>query len=498
MENKTQTVLSAFTRKLANCRHTVSLKALMKYFDEGKFGYTYDEDDVEVVTNDFVFADDIATLVSHLRNIFKKPRMFLKKEYVVQNASVATNVDTESTRETYRDDKLWKVKDGEIQPEYVHSFVNEDNYAVYENRFVCALIDKVFEIVGKKISSLSADLDTVADKFNGSTPVDFAESVAEEDGIPCLIPTKDPLVATMESLIKSKKQLLVFKGRQLYADCKKAGGFNLFSVKPTNVLTFDADYNFCYNFFVNYLFRDPNLANRQQRYYNFIVINFLKALETLGYEVQNENPLVAVTNSIKLRFDPITYKKDPFTLTVTLGEDDQILVDVAAYEQEVSARYAFKVVSDDKAEDSQEFMTTDAYARRIVEVRDEGVMQSFLVTDAGKTDEGNAVFVSAEATDSQAKIKRLVRLCTMAVEGAQEIHSRYCPVCNSTLVTFDGDDYYCRGCDTIYRIFPYDEKEIVWMKRIRPEKQRAQEPPKVDKEFKKDRSIRIKLQARRR
>lgn len=506
MENKTKTVLSSFTRKLANCRHTVSLKALMKYFDEGKFGYTYDENEVEVVTNEFVFADDIATLVSHMRSIFKKPRMFLKKEYVVQNASVATNVDTESTRATYRDDKLWKEKNGEIQPEYVHSFVNEDNYAVYENRFVCALIDKVFEIVCRKINEINGELETLAGKINGVkdggfAPVDFADFAEGKGDIPCLLATQDPLVAVVESLIKSKKYLLMFKGRQLYADCKKAGEFILHTVKPTNVLTFDADYNFCYNFFVNYLYREPNLANEQQRYYNFIVINFLKGLQDLGCEVLDERSLIAVTNSIKLRFDPITYKKDPFTFTVELGENDQILVSVAAYEQEISAKYAYKVVSKAKAESGEieDFLGVDAYARRINEVRDEGITQSFLVTDAGETDEGNAVYVSAELTDTQAKIKKLLKTCMIAAEGAKEIHSRYCPLCGSSLVGFDGDDYNCRGCGAFFRIFPYNGKDIVWIKRM----DRYEKPDEIkddsaeEKEFKKDKAIRVKVSARR-
>ncbi|MBQ8407199.1 MAG: hypothetical protein IJY38_04695, partial [Clostridia bacterium] len=58
--NESQKVLSSFTRKLANCRHNVSVKKLIDYFDGGQYGYSVDDGIPTVVTNDYAFADDIA------------------------------------------------------------------------------------------------------------------------------------------------------------------------------------------------------------------------------------------------------------------------------------------------------------------------------------------------------------------------------------------------------------------------------------------------------
>lgn len=500
-ENKSLTVLNSFTRKLANCRHTVSLRNLLKYMDEGKFGYTCEGDD-EVVTNEYVFADDIATLVSRLRTIFKDPRMFLKKEYVIQNAAVATNMDSETTRETYRDDKLWKIKNGKIEPEYVHSFVNEDNFAVYENRFICALIDRVFEIVTKKINEVYHTLDTLGGQINGKagglSSENFLSFADEKDGVPCLLPSKSPLVAVVESLVKSKKQLLVFKTRKLYEHCKKAGKFELESVRQTNVLVYDANYNFCYNFYLQYLYKEPLLSNAQQRYFNYVTINFLQAMRDLGYELQDENPLVAVTNSVIVRFDPINYKKAPFDAVVELGENE-ILLTLTPQESGISARYAFKVYSEERAAETgmDGFGTPNGLARHVGEVRGEGNVHEFVISNAKETDEDNAAFIDPALADTQDKLKRLIKACTMIAEGAKAVHSRFCPICGSSLITFDGDNYECQNCRTFYTVFPFEEKELIWIKRL-ARQEKVEEPVEEIPEIQKEKALRLKLRARRR
>ena len=501
MSDTSRTVLNAFTRKLANCRHTVSLKALMNYFDEGKFGYTYDVDDDEVITNEYVFADDIATLVSHIRTIFRRPRMFLKKENIVQNAAVATKMDIESTRETYRDPKIWKVTETSKEPEYVHSFVNEDNYAVYENRFICALIDKVFETVGKKLREVYATLDTLGQKVGeegtvGFSSRDFLEFSENGEKMPKLIPAKSPIADMVASLAKSKKQLLAFKGRQLYVDCKKAGGFTLTNVRPTNVLIFDAEYNFCYNFYLHYLFREPVLAKEQQRYYNFVTVNFLRAMQNAGWKATDENPMIAVTNSFRLRFDPVHYEKGLFHASVSLGDNDVIYLSVGAKGQEESAKYEFHVFSKEKADETEDFYNVNSYARKLAYSREHGITHAFIISQSGWTDEDNAACIDPAATDTQEKLMRLIKTCVMVAQGAKAIHSRFCPVCGSTLVSFDGADYSCQGCQTFFRIFGDENGEYVWLKRLARYERPYGDVDDVP-EIQEENAIRVKLRARR-
>ena len=89
MKNDNITILKQFTRKLANCRYRVPVTMLVKYLNEGQFGYSYNKDNNKIVTNEFVFADDISAVIKHIRAIFKEPHIALKQDNVVQNASAA-------------------------------------------------------------------------------------------------------------------------------------------------------------------------------------------------------------------------------------------------------------------------------------------------------------------------------------------------------------------------------------------------------------------------
>ena len=207
MKNDSLNILKLFTRKLANCRYKVAPDALVKYMEEGRFGYTCSKDSEDVVTNEFVFADDVATLVSHIRSIFKEPHIFLKKEDVIQNTTVASKFDSVSLRQTYKDDKIWRVKNGTVAPEYIHAYVYEDNLAIYENRFIVYLIDLLLEMVPKKINELMVGLETL-NKQMGSvdnqcfTPFDYVDFADEQGGIPVLLNADATIVQIINSLIK--------------------------------------------------------------------------------------------------------------------------------------------------------------------------------------------------------------------------------------------------------------------------------------------------------
>ena len=137
MKQSSLTILNNFTRKLVNCRYRVAIESLVEDLKNGGFGYSIKESEKEVSNNDFVLADDFETLLESIRVIFRAPRLHLKKENVVMRAESASKHNVSTLKATYKDEKLWRIKDGEPSPEYVHTFVYEDDYAIYENRFVC-------------------------------------------------------------------------------------------------------------------------------------------------------------------------------------------------------------------------------------------------------------------------------------------------------------------------------------------------------------------------
>ena len=469
--SESQKVLSSFTRKLANCRSSVAVKNLIDYFEGGKYGYSIEDGIPDVITNDYAFADDVANLVNHIRAIFKSPRLFLRKENIIQNVSVATKMDVESTQATYRDDKNWKVDGKELHPELVHTFAYEDNYAIYENRFVCALVDAVYDVVSKKINQLCWNFKTLNDKikWNKETPfnsVEFLRYSAAFEDVPVLIANNSPEVGVVGSLIKSKKRLQSLRSRELYIQCKKAEKFSLKSVKSTNILTFDADYNFCYNFYVNYLYREPVLATPKQMYLNFINVNLFRAITLCGYDLVDDNTNISVSNSIKLRYEEVAFANDLFTIRVCPTEGGDLMIKVMSNPDFNESIFMLRVVNKDSVREQHLFTSINDYARELNANKEASVMREFLVSDYSPVTEINAFYVEPSSADALKKLQEFVRNCTMLAEGSFYIHSRICPVCGSNLVSPDGNDYLCARCDSIYHIFGFGAKMYLWLKQL--------------------------------
>ncbi len=475
-------VLKTFTRKLANCRYKVTLNNVLRYMDEGRFGYTVEDGIETVITNDLVFADDIATLINHLRAIFKEPHIFLKKEELIQNVAVASKMDNESLRLNYKDDKLWKIKDGETALEYAHAYVHEDNLAIYENRFITALIDIVIDVVKKKLNDLVAELETLNRKISGKdliglTAKEYVDYADKNDGMPVLLSVRQPLVNAIASLLKSKKQLIALTGRDLYKSCKKAKPFNFLNLIATNILQHDKEYNYCYQFYVNYLNRDPVITSQRKMYFGFIEVNLFKSLEELGFLPSEDTQEILISNSAHLKFERLDFIKEPFTVSVSTRGEDEIVLTVTETADGNKGTYILKVVDSTLAEKLADFTDVDGFAKKILEEQDETVMRTVLVTDIEGGTEQNVCTVLPIRSDSKSRLKFLIKSLMLVVEGAASVHSRYCPLCGSRLVSPEETDFVCSSCEAKYHIFSYSLKDIVWIKRL-PRTTEFDEDPK--------------------
>jgi len=381
INNDSLSILKLFTRKLANCRYKVAPKALVEYMKGGRFGYTCEEGEEIVVTNEYVFASDVTAVVAHIRNIFKEPHIFLRKDEVIQNTAVASKMDNVSLSETYKDEKIWRVKNGAVAPEFVHAYVYEDNLAIYENRFICYLIDELYEIVSKKIRELVLKLRTLNGLMGGVECFTAEEYVAfadEKGGIPVLANDKDATAGAIGELIKAKKTLVALKSRELYLACKKAGVFNIKNLHITNILEGDPDYNYCYNFYINYLNKEPIFTTESKMYLGFVTVNLFKVLTDLGFAVSEENENVGISNSAHLKFEKVVFEKAPFTVTFSKEGEDGVMMTVKVVPDGNEGKYLFRAVNGARAKMIPEFSDTSSYAKSIAKAT-EGVLCALLV-----------------------------------------------------------------------------------------------------------------------
>lgn len=474
MKNKNLEVLKLFTRKLANCKYSVPADKLVGYLKDGTCGYTFDKNGDNIVTNDFVFAEEIAKVVDHIRAIFDEPHISLKQEDIVRNVSVATEYDTRSLDATLKDEKLWRVKLNEAKPEFIHTYVREENLAIYENRFICYLVDYLYDQITKKLSALNKKVATFNKKINESEEISaypqstYLGYTEEVERIPVLAKTSDPQIKAIGSLYRSKAILNSFKSLEMYVVCKKVS-FNIKSLRPTNILLVDKDYNYCYKFYVSYLKNKDFYTTQSKMYSAFTIVNLIAAINECGFEFAEGSQNIIVNELAEISLDSVKLKNDIFELTVSQRGDDA-LVTVTELIDKSKAKYLFKIVSSSRKEEMNG-KTPEEYAAYLNENKESDILRVIVVTDI-ETDSANTVYVSADNPAVIAKLSTAIKSLTVLLEGVDFIHSRHCPVCGTTLIAPEEGDFFCSGCNTKYHIFRFSNRDFIWLKLLPDVKER--------------------------
>ncbi len=470
MSNNLQ-ILKLFSRKLSNCRFKVPVQSIVEYMEKGQFGYSVKEGEDEVITNDSVFASTISVVIREIRGIFRNPRLHLRKEELVQNVSVASHFDNETLRKTYKDSSLWKVNtDGVMSPESVHTFVYEDDYTIYENRFLTALIDELYGMITRKINAIQASLTTLNSKITDQKDVvalpdfEYVDLADKEGGIPVILGTKDARVFVLEALIRNKKKLQVLMHSNVYKSCKKKGEFILHRTNPTNILMQDKNYHVCYDFYVHYLRREVDLTTPEKMYESFVFVNLLCALHNYGYVCKDVDADVFVDSRINIKFEDVTLVKAPFEVTLSKGREDDLLISVLNTVSGSVMHHRVKTLYSESERLQGETKAKQIYDEFRAEF-DSDACKTWIVSDLTIAD-SSTICLQPSASVSPEKLLQLVKKFTLLAEGALTVYARICPVCGSSMVSPTDKDYACVSCDCMYHLFYYEQRDLIWVKRL--------------------------------
>ncbi len=492
MEQSTNTstlVLKNFSKKLANCTQNVPLYRLLDYFDNGMYGYTAEEDFDEVITNDYVFADDIATCITHIKKIIKDPHIFLKKERVIQNVSVANKIDNEALMDNYKDPKHWTNPEGkDPEPEYVHSYVNEDTFAIYENRFITAFIDLLIDRVTKKLHYLKNKLTTVnkilseedASEFgvgyNAESYIDLVQREPKE--LPVVVSVKKPITRIFALLTKDKKDLVNLQSTPFYIECKKAGKFDINAVNLTNILMHDFEYNYCYLFFIKYIRKDHMVTTESQAYYGFALINLIKAITSLGFTYEEESSIFA-SSKAHIKFETLQFSGELLGLELTQCKNRDILLTLTCNASRSKASYLIKIMHSSEAYAQINVPAfCDMFATQDI---DKQYLFGNVISNI-RVEKDNAVYVEPCDAAVVERLRTFLKKFMLIVEGSTFIHTRICPICGAGAISPDDTDCFCSMCECLYHNFGYGGKEYVWVKRLPKETKKLEPKPKANVE----------------
>jgi hypothetical protein len=233
-----------------------------------------------------VFHEDwIETIESYfpsLDKITRDPKSGLKYLQEVVQIEKAKKVNSDSIRHLAANTQLIKeVRNGEVIPKQILTTQAEIEYAIYENRFIKTLVDRLFDFVNRRYDLVKHNVETYQNKFfNLKSNFDMRES-----NISLEVDLKIKDTVDNDELAKSNHELL----SRIQSLLKRVNGIrvspfmeDLKHAKPivppimkTSIILKNVDYNNCYNLWLyldkyNMLNFDVNVKEQNltlDRYY---------------------------------------------------------------------------------------------------------------------------------------------------------------------------------------------------------------------------------------
>ncbi len=507
MQNNKEKSLKQFNIDLFSLyEQKVPLSSLIKDSTSGKLKLDYYRESSVINEDDFSWKERMNSVINRIKTIISNPRLHIKTEKEVRRAAVASKVDHVCLQLTFRDLKLWKKRTLAFEPERVYCNVFEDDIAIYENRFITYLLDKMFEYVTREISQLYAKVEKLdrlvvnnnitlgdADFIRKCTPFyritetptesgANVELVDAKDRIPLLTSSDDKMVKILEYLLKMKQKLIQLFESEFYKECKKAGRLTQFY--PTNMLLQDPDYNYCWMFYNDFIMQEEQQKTyyiTKKYYENYVLTTIVKTLTNMGFKPKRDNFVINSENG-RMIFENVTFTREPISMTINSTKENsiEIFVELKYYlnkfhkDIDLHNRRTSKILLELHPNVKKLFPTPkdmNIYFKGVIASRAKNYNNVYIVSPIKDLNNPDVVMCSPDDLMLDSNIENMLKSFTVLVEGSSFIYSRKCPMCGSTMITYEEGNCVCDDCHSMYSILRSGKEEarneMIWLKRMK-------------------------------
>ena len=488
-----------------------NINVLLADIDAGDLSIDARGEHLTVTEHEFDWIPAFKRTTNTLRTIVANPKIHLKVEKAILNAEIASKVDTAGLQMTVRAPQLWRRKDNEYSPESVYAHVYEDEIAIYENRFILLLLDKMSNFVSRRIAYLFDKVGCLNRMVSHKVPdIGDVESimrygsfydilsdaagtslalVPEEERKNVLTTNRSGFIDLVRQLIILRQKLLQLKMSDFYKACAKARRLTDSEVHPTNILTMNAEYKICYDFYrylLKYTADGLDRAIADVDYQNFVILSILHTFHRLGYHCDESNAYLSIRGG-RIRLENVVVRRGAieFRLNSEHGNTIEVQAEVRSemgqfdkaknLRKKRRTRFALELVPDPRqiytSDEQIRKSFADLYHKRLAE----GYDNCYLFTTWDQMPANNVVFLVPETVRLDSNLMSLVKSWTTFFEGDSFIYGKRCPVCGSSKVTFDDVNYECLDCNSLYAMFTVDidgeegelpPLEMIWLKRF--------------------------------
>lgn len=359
------------------------------------------------------FFDDISFVLDAITSIIAKPHISNKTEDIILRSDVAGHISNEAFQMCFKEPSLWKEKDFEMAPEYVHHYEYTDDLKIYENIFIGMLIDLI-----------DTEIVTFLDMYEGLIPsIDSNTEVLKEDkGIEELIKYANKL----------ERRVRYIKGTHFYKEVSKVS-LRGHVITPTNILTKDRLYNYCFKFYKKFI---------QYTDYNSILLDLKKYYLTLILLVFKNNKFILNEESKDL--SDLYFTKDDYKINV--NTQNNYIKYTVEYKniQSVTNLYI------DTIEENKEYNEDADYKLLIKIYNIKNLISNELVFRNPKLEKEIIEYIVNESIKTYT--------------GKKELYTTYCPICRGKDIENNKNIYTCNSCGSEYL---FKDKNTIWFKKIR-------------------------------
>lgn len=378
------------------------------------------------------FFDETSFILSVINSIIAHPHISNKQEEVILRSDQAGHISNDAFLKTFRDHALWKEKDYQMVPEYVHYHQYTDELRIYENLFIGMLIDLLDNEIVKYNDFYTSLIPSLEEKANEIVENELVE-------------------VTLKRLDTLSRRLKHIKNTYFYKEVSKVSLTNK-KIQPTNILLKDRLYNLCFKFYKKFIqYEDKIELQKDFTIYYYIVI--LKTFKDKDFKF-NENGKNKIDKSSSQDCYISSFIYNDYLITLEASGKSGILLKIGLKDKSNSTFTHQLILDANRINGNEKFddlNSTTTYIATIWNLIDSKTMKNIFNNQVAETDIAS-FWVNNYFHETVAK---------------KQIYQKYCPVCKSKNINETNGVYECTNCETLYTFKQNSEKDTIWFINLR-------------------------------
>lgn len=354
------------------------------------------------------FFDEVSLILSVISSIIAHPHISNKGEDIILRAELAGHLSNESFQKVLKEANLWKEKDLEMVPEYVHHYQYTDELKIYENLFIGMLIN----LLSDELTKYRNFYTSLIPSIDSENEYSLMDTVDAEKGL--------------TRLDKLERKIRFIKNTYFYKEVSKEN-LNLRNIQPTNILVKDMLYNKCFKFYRKFIKYDnqESLFEDFKTYYYYLI---LKTFKQRNYTLIKDD---------EQTFESLSFKNELFKFNLKNTNNNYLNLTISLLNSpNISENY---------------YLTFDIGKKTsIVPLNISDSAQTNTISIWNLYDEKPIFKNNLKETKL---IDYFIDSKIRVVDANTSVYMKHCPGCKNQNVREEDGIIYCQDCKSKYTIF---------------------------------------------